>query len=131
MMVRGIYKGGFISRQDAAEGKYYCPKCKRPLYITKTPGYFGQCFHCDEDFYMIEALSEGNECGVMVGRPLNGITVNGGIEYLLNSENKRMIFDSPEDAKNYLIQNGVSKVAAELFYYIDAAMQTEIEKTDQ
>ena len=67
----------------------------------------------------------------MVGRPLNGITVNGGIEYLLNSENKRMIFDSPEDAKNYLIQNGVSKVADELFYYIDAAMQTEIEKTDQ
>lgn len=130
-MERGIYKNGYIVRQDAADGKYYCPKCKRPLYITETPGYFGQCFHCDEDFYMIETLSEGIECGVLIGRTLNGITVNGGIEYLLDNNNKRMVFNSPEDAKNFLLQNGIAEQDTEMFYYIDAAMQAEIENTEQ
>ena len=127
-MTRGIYKNKFIPRQDALGDCYYCPKCKRPLYITETPGYFGQCFHCDEDFYMIETLQEGIECGVLVGRPLNGITINGGIEYLLDENNKRAVFDSPEDAKAFLIKNGVSDSETELFYYVDAAMQTEIEE---
>lgn len=38
---------------------------------------------------------------VIIGRPINGISING-LEYLLDCEDEVMIFDSEEDAKKYL-----------------------------
>lgn len=33
-----------------------CPHCGRILYPSQVDGYTYQCFHCDEDFYSIEAV---------------------------------------------------------------------------
>ena len=33
-----------------------CPHCRRILYPSQVDGYTYQCFHCDEDFYSIEAV---------------------------------------------------------------------------
>jgi len=43
----------------------------------------------------------------IVARPVNGITINGELEFLLDDSGEIMMFDSPEQAKSFLIANGV------------------------
>ncbi len=42
----------------------------------------------------------------IVARPVNGITINGELEFLLD-DGDIMMFDSPKQAKSFLIANGV------------------------
>ena len=43
----------------------------------------------------------------IVARPVNGITLNGDLEFLLDDAGKVRVFDSPEEAKSFLIASGV------------------------
>jgi len=43
----------------------------------------------------------------IVARPVNGITINGELEFLLDDSGEIMMFDSTEQAKSFLIANGV------------------------
>ena len=43
----------------------------------------------------------------IVARPVNGITLNGNLEFLLDDAGKLRVFDSPEEAKSFLIASGV------------------------
>ena len=43
---------------------------------------------------------------VVIGRPVEGITLNGELEFLLNDSGVVWIFDSPEQAKEFLIAAG-------------------------
>ena len=43
----------------------------------------------------------------VVARPINGITLNGDLEFLLGDDGKVQIFDSPEQAKSFLTAAGV------------------------
>ncbi len=43
----------------------------------------------------------------IVGRPVDGITLNGELEFLLDDSGEIRVFDSPEQAKSFLIANGV------------------------
>lgn len=45
--------------------------------------------------------------GIIVGRHINGITLNR-LEYLLDDKRRLMIFESEEQAKEYLKRNGFS-----------------------
>lgn len=128
---RSIYLDGhIIERQDDALGHYiYCPNCRRPLYKTDTPGFYAWCIKCEKDYYLIDALHEGIDCPVSVGRPPEGITLNSGlgIEYLIDKNGNKIIFPSVKDAAEYLKNNGVDEKWLNVFYYIDAAMQAEID----
>ena len=42
---------------------------------------------------------------ILIGRSINGISING-LEYLLDKDNKEMIFENIEKAKKYLKENG-------------------------
>lgn len=42
---------------------------------------------------------------VIVGRPINGISING-LEYLMDDEGGYKIFDDMDSAKKFLIENG-------------------------
>lgn len=44
---------------------------------------------------------------VVVARPVDGITLNGELEFLLNDNGEIMIFDNSEQARSFLIANGV------------------------
>ncbi len=46
---------------------------------------------------------------VIVGRPVDGITINGELEFLLDDSGEVKVFDSPEQARSFLISNGVDK----------------------
>ena len=43
----------------------------------------------------------------VVARPVNGITLNGELEYLLDDSGAVLIFDSPEQAMSFLTAAGV------------------------
>ena len=50
---------------------------------------------------------------IVVGRPINGISLNG-LEFLLISENgPRMTFDSKEEAKDFLRENAFPEATDE------------------
>lgn len=44
---------------------------------------------------------------VVVARLVDGVTLNGELEFLLNDNGEIMIFDSTEQARSFLIANGV------------------------
>ena len=43
----------------------------------------------------------------IVARPVNGITLNGDLEFLLDDSGEVGVFDSPEEAESFLIASGV------------------------
>ena len=43
----------------------------------------------------------------VVARPVNGITLNGDLEFLLDDSGAVQVFDSPEQARSYLTAAGV------------------------
>ena len=43
----------------------------------------------------------------VVARPINGITINTKLEFLLGDDGKVRMFDSPEQAKSFLTAAGV------------------------
>ena len=43
----------------------------------------------------------------IVCRPIDGITVNGELEFLLDDNGEVRLFDNPEEAKSFLIASGV------------------------
>lgn len=90
------------------EGRWYentdmiCRRCGRPVYDSDNPEYRYQCFHCDEDFYSFEVEEQDALYlpPVMVARPVDGITLNEALEYLLD--------DNPTSERTYLhvVNNG-------------------------
>lgn len=53
----------------------------------------------------------------VIGRPANGITINE-IEYLLDNNDKKLLFDTPEDARTFLEEKGYSEYEIEEFFLI-------------
>ena len=43
----------------------------------------------------------------VVSRPVDGITINGDLEFLLDDSGEVKVFDSPEEARSFLITNGI------------------------
>lgn len=54
----------------------------------------------------------------MIGRPINGVTING-LEYLLNEDNSDMLFDSKEDAILFLVANDYTDDQIETVFVIE------------
>ena len=56
----------------------------------------------------------------VIGRPINGISLNG-LEYLLDDENgKIMGFNSLIEAQTYLIKEGISIINLDYFVFEEA-----------
>jgi hypothetical protein len=45
---------------------------------------------------------------VLIGRPINGISVNG-LEFVLNADGSEMTFSSVESANQFLLDNGFTQ----------------------
>ncbi len=46
-------------------------------------------------------------CKVIVGRPVDGITINDALEFLLDDCGAVRLFNCPEEARSFLIATGV------------------------
>ncbi len=43
----------------------------------------------------------------IIARPVDGVTINSDLEFLLDNSGDVRVFNSPEEAKTFLIANGV------------------------
>lgn len=110
------------------EGRWYegtgmaCSICGSPVYESDLlPEYSYQCFHCDMDMYLFEAFERDSEYlqPVMVARPVDGITLNEGMEYLLDGDGKPRIFASQAEAEAYLRMAGCTEAELETVYFVE------------
>ena len=46
--------------------------------------------------------------GVIIGRPVDGITLNRELEFLLDDDGNVKVFDNPDQAASFLLSAGVS-----------------------
>ena len=115
------------------EGRWYentdmiCRRCGRPVYPSDIPEYSYQCFHCDEDFYSIEVEEQDAFYlpPVMVARPVNGITLNEALEYLLDDTGKTRIFQNQPEAEAFLLCHGFTSEDLEHFYFVEVPENEE------
>lgn len=98
-----------------------CRRCGHPVYRSDLAEYAYQCFHCDEDLYSFEAMEPDGVYvpPVMVARPVGGITLNEGLEYLLDDAGKPRIFAGWREAEAYLLGHGVAEADLETVYLIE------------
>jgi hypothetical protein len=56
--------------------------------------------------------------GVVVARPINGITING-LEYLLDDDGKPIVFAGQQEAEAFLLSLGMSEDDMKNMHFID------------
>lgn len=109
------------------EGRWYegtdmvCRRCGHPVYGLDNVEYSYQCFHCDEDLYSFEVTEQDGLYlpPVMAARPAGGITLNEGLEYLLDEDGKPRIFASQAEAEAYLRMAGCTEAELETVYFVE------------
>lgn len=109
-------------------GKWYentgmiCRRCGKPVYESDNPEYTYQCFMCDEDLYSFEATEQDAQHlpKVLVARPIDGITINEDLEYLLDETGKAaQVFNNQPDAEAWLTALGYSPEDLERLYFVE------------
>lgn len=61
----------------------------------------------------------------MVARPVDGITVNEALEYLLDENEKPRIFANQPEAEGFLLAQGIDGEALEHFYFVEVTENEE------
>lgn len=110
------------------EGRWYegtgmfCSICGNSVYESDIqPEYSYQCFHCDMDMYLFEAFERdgGYLLPVMVARPVGGVTLNEGLEYLLDDDGRPRIFACQREAEDYLLGHGITETGLGSVYFVE------------
>lgn len=98
-----------------------CKRCGSPVYKSDCAGYSYQCFRCDEDLYSFEVTEQDGLYlpKVAVARPVNGITLNEGLEYLLDGNKEVRIFNNQPEAEAFLLANGFIREDMEFLYFVE------------
>lgn len=115
------------------EGRWYentdmiCRRCGQPVYESENPEYSYQCFHCDEDLYSFEAEEQDAYYlpAVMAARPVDGITINETLEYLLDDAGKPRIFQNQAQAEAFLLCHGYTSEDLEYIYFVEVSENGE------
>lgn len=111
-----FYEGHWYENTDMV-----CKLCGNPVYQSDNAEYSYQCFRCDEDLYSFEV--EKQACPylpkVAVARPVNGIALNGGLEYLLDESREIRVFHNQPEAEMFLLANGFISEDLEFLYFVE------------
>jgi hypothetical protein len=73
--------------------------------------------------YILLLQAEGGIKVIIVGRHINGITLND-LEYLLDYKGNIMEFESEEDAKKFLVNAGCTE--DEMYYFVFEENESEV-----
>ena len=100
-----------------------CKRCGNLVYQSDHAEYIYQCFRCDEDLYSFEVTEQDGFYlpKVIVARPINGISLNEGLEYLLDGNREVRIFNNQPEAEAFLLANGFIREDLEFLYFVEVA----------
>lgn len=96
-----------------------CNRCGNPVYKSTLPQYSYQCFHHDEDLFTFEVSEATTLPRVMVARPVDSITINTALEYILDATEEIRMFDNQPDAEVYLLSQGIPSEDLQFLHFID------------
>lgn len=119
----GVFHGGrWYENTDLI-----CRRCGHPVYESDNPEYSYQCFHCDEDLFAFETEEQDALYlpPVMVARPVDGITINEALEYLLDDDQQPRIFANQPEAEAFLLCHGFSSDDLEDMYFVEVTENEE------
>ena len=93
------------------------------VYQPEHAEYSYQCFHCEVDLYSFEVTERDGFFlpKVAVARPVNGITLNEGLEYLLDGNREVRIFNNQPEAEAFLLANGFIREDLVFLYFVEVA----------
>ncbi len=84
--------------------------------------------YCDEDLYSFEATEQDAHYlpPVMVARPVDGITINEQLEYLLDDTGRHpRFFNNQPEAEAFLAGHGFTWEDLEYFYFVEVPENEE------
>ena len=123
----GVVYGEDVIRAVGENTGLICRRCGCPVYKSDNPEYSYQCFYCDEDMYSVEVVEQDAHYlpPVMVARPVDGITINEQLEYLLDDHNEPRVFQNQPEAEGYLLAHGFTGEDLEYFYFVEVVEKEE------
>ena len=109
------------------DGRWYenadliCLSCRQPVYEPKDSQSNYHCFHCGRALGITETEEQDSHWlpPVFVARPVDGITINEAIEYLLDDAGQRRIFENQPAAEAFLTASGYTTEELEHVYFVE------------
>lgn len=107
-----IYNGEYMENVD-----YVHIPCSHYVYEGNAGYYCVKCGKTVAD----EELNEGPDTmpKVMIARNVNGISINGAVEFLLDEHGDRRLFDNQAIAEGFLLLNGIPMDELDSYYYLE------------
>ena len=98
-----------------------CKRCESPVWQSGVPEYSFQCLRCDEDLYKFEVEEQDPRYmpRVIIGRHAHGITLNNQLEFIMDDEGNKRIFDNQPDAEAFLLSSGFDDEDLEFMYFVE------------
>lgn len=109
------------------DGKWYentdlvCRGCKRPVYESELSQCDYHCFCCGKTLGISETEAQSGQYlpPVAVARPVEGITINSAIEYLLDATGEKRVFPNQPTAEAFLLANGYTAEELGHVYFVE------------
>ena len=113
--------GIFIERDWYENTNRICRRCKSPVWESNSLEYPFQCLECDEDLFEFETDEQCPHYSpkVIIARHVGGITLNVGLEYVLDDEKNELVFNGQSEAETFLLSKGVPLEDLEFMYFIE------------
>ena len=111
-----IFKNG--KRYDNTD--MICKTCGSPVWEADDTRYIYQCFKCNKHLKDTEVEEQNGLYlpPVIVGRHINGITLND-LEWLLDEDGNEMVFKNQPEAEAFLLKSGFSQEDLEWFIFLE------------
>lgn len=104
-----------------------CKTCKSPVWEFNSgrSNYPYLCLKCNVGLHDHETDEQDPHYlpKVIVGRHVEGITLNNGLEYLLDDEGNEMVFDGQPAAEAFLLGKGYALDDLQFMYFIEIENQ--------
>lgn len=112
------------------DGKWYenadliCRSCKLPVYESDSSQCDYHCFRCEKTLDISQTEEQDSRYDALppveVARPVDGITMNSAIEYLLDEKGEKRVFPNQPAAEAFLLAAGYTGEELEHVYFVEA-----------
>ena len=109
--------GIFFNGKWMENADLVCRKCSGAVYETDDLRYI--CPHCGVELEEAETDAQDGltMSSVLVARPVDGITLNSAMEYLLDDDGNKLVFENQAAAEAFLMEHGYTEYDLDQMYF--------------